>query len=82
MNNPTAYYVTIVDAASSPTGEAPEGFEPLMLEPRGNAPLKVPAATLGASPVLTYINDYGGRPQLRFDCNGGTCKATPVEPQG
>lgn len=82
VNNPTPYYVTVVDAASTPTGETPQGFEPLMLEPRGNAPLKVPAATLGANPVLTYINDYGGRPQLRFDCNGGTCKATPVEKQG
>jgi len=26
--------------------------------------------------VLTYINDYGGRPKLIFSCNGNLCKVT------
>jgi chaperone protein PapD len=28
--------------------------------------------------VLTYINDYGGRPQLSFRCSGGACQVMPV----
>jgi hypothetical protein len=33
---------------------------------RKAAPLSVDAGALGNSPVLTYINDYGGRPKLDF----------------
>ncbi|MFB4414302.1 molecular chaperone, partial [Pantoea sp. ANP04] len=29
-------------------------------------------------PVLTYVNDYGGRPQLQFSCAISTCTAIPV----
>jgi len=28
--------------------------------------------------VLTYVNDYGGRPQLQFSCVAGNCTASPV----
>ena len=27
--------------------------------------------------VITYINDYGGHPELRFACNGSVCNAVP-----
>ena len=27
--------------------------------------------------VITYINDYGGHPELRFACNGSVCTAVP-----
>lgn len=74
VNNPTPYYVTLVDAGSSVKGSGVAGFEPLMVPPKGQAVLSVSANALGASPVLTYINDYGGRPQLVFRCNGGACQ--------
>lgn len=77
VNNPTPYYITLVDAGSKKNAAGLKEFEPLMVPPKGNAPLKVRAAALGASPVLTYINDYGGRPQLIFDCSGATCKVIP-----
>ncbi|AEF47909.1 Pili assembly chaperone [Serratia sp. AS12] len=74
VNNPTPYYVTIVDASSKKDGAGVKGFEPFMVPPKGNAPLTVSAASVGSAPVLTYINDYGGRPQLTFSCSGSSCQ--------
>lgn len=79
VNNPTAYYVTIVDAASSARGASVKGFEPVMIAPKGSEMLSVGSSALGASPVLTYVNDYGGRPQLQFSCAGTTCTAKPIK---
>ncbi|RNW13690.1 molecular chaperone, partial [Serratia nematodiphila] len=77
VNNPTPYYVTIVDAATRKGVEGAKGFEPFMVPPKGNTPLTVSAASVGGSPVLTYINDYGGRPQLSFSCSGSACAVVP-----
>lgn len=79
LNNPTAYYVTIVDASSKKGGTSVAGFEPLMLAPKGSEMLNVGSSVLGGAPVLTYVNDYGGRPQLQFTCIGTACKAAPVK---
>ncbi|AHG21884.1 molecular chaperone [Chania multitudinisentens RB-25] len=73
VNNPTPYYVTLVDAGSQKGISAP-GFEPLMLDPKSSAPLGVGIAVLGDSPALTYVNDYGGRPVLTFRCGGTGCQ--------
>lgn len=73
VNNPTPYYVTIVDAGST-KGAGVKGFEPLMVPPKGSMALTVSATVVGNSPVLTYVNDYGGRPQLSFSCSGSSCK--------
>lgn len=80
VNNPTPYYVTIVDASSKQGGASAKGFEPLMVAPKGNETFSVGASVLGNAPVLTYVNDYGGRPQLQFTCNGSSCQAKPVKP--
>lgn len=73
IHNPTAYFVTIVDAAKDLKGDTVSNFEPVMIAPKGNATLRGSANTLGVSPVLTYINDYGGRPKLTFKCGGTNC---------
>lgn len=77
VNNPTPYYITIVDASSKKGAEGVKGFEPLMVPPKGNISLGVSATALGSSPALTYINDYGGRPPLTFNCSGGSCQVVP-----
>lgn len=77
VNNPTPYYVTIIDAAGRKEGSGAKSFEPFMVPPKGSAPLTVSAGSVGSSPVLTYINDYGGRPQLSFSCAGAICKVVP-----
>jgi P pilus assembly chaperone PapD len=79
VNNPTAYYVTLVDAATKKDGAGIKNFEPMMVPPKGNLPLTVSAAEIGNNPVLTYVNDYGGRPQLSFNCTGSTCTVMPAK---
>lgn len=74
VSNPTGYYATIVSASSSEKGTAAAGFTPVMIPPKGSATLNV--STLGNNPVLTYINDYGGRPKLIYSCPGATCTLT------
>jgi len=73
VNNPTPYFVTIVDAGSSKTNSISE-FKPMMISPKGSLQLTVSAKAVGNTPVLTYVNDYGGRPQLIFDCSSNPCK--------
>lgn len=74
VNNPTPYYITLIDARSTKDGKTSPGFEPLMVPPKGTLKLGVSAAALGSKPWLTYVNDYGGRPALAFSCTGNTCK--------
>ncbi|EGT5661342.1 molecular chaperone [Cronobacter dublinensis subsp. dublinensis] len=74
VNNPTPYFLTIVEGAPSVKGK-PVGFEPVMVSPKGSTTITASAAALGNSPVLTYVNDYGGRPKIQFSCGGATCTA-------
>ncbi|MBC3257919.1 fimbria/pilus periplasmic chaperone [Pseudomonas paralactis] len=84
VNNPTPYYVTLVDARSSKDGKTVAGFEPLMIPPRGALTLGPTVKALGSTPHLAYVNDYGARPLLAFSCSGETCKvnlqAAPPKP--
>jgi len=74
VNNPTPYFLTLVEAFSSAKGGA-INFTPVMASPKGQTPMETLAASLGNNPVLTYVNDYGGRPKIQFTCNGTTCNA-------
>ncbi|KOY63513.1 fimbria/pilus periplasmic chaperone [Photorhabdus heterorhabditis] len=74
VNNPTPYYITVVDASNQLKGQTVTGFQPLMVAPKSSAVLSGSARVLGSAPVLTYINDYGGRPQLTFSCAGDHCQ--------
>ncbi|WP_226886272.1 fimbria/pilus periplasmic chaperone [Serratia ureilytica] len=79
VNNPTPYYVTLVDASNKKDAPGIKNFEPMMVPPKSNLPLTVSAAAVGNNPVLTYVNDYGGRPQLSFSCNASTCTVMPAK---
>ncbi|HDS5356310.1 MULTISPECIES: fimbria/pilus periplasmic chaperone [Enterobacter] len=73
VSNQTPYFITLVDARSSEKSEANANFKAVMIEPFGQNTLGVNANELGNNPVLTYINDYGGRPRLNFKCNANSC---------
>lgn len=79
VNNPTPYYITLLKASRTPSGPAVTGFEPLMVAPKSSATINVSSSELGDRPVLSYINDYGGRPKLQFTCSGNTCQAKPIK---
>ncbi|ELY2742250.1 fimbria/pilus periplasmic chaperone [Cronobacter turicensis] len=74
VNNPTPYFLTIVEGSSSAKGSL-IGFQPIMVSPKGNASIEASAAAFGNNPVLTYVNDYGGRPKIQFTCGGASCTA-------
>jgi len=79
VNNPTPYFVTISGVSASVSGKDITGFEPMMINPKESAPLKGSAIKMGNSPVLTYINDYGGRPKLVFGCTGNHCQVSSTK---
>ncbi|MGF6593716.1 fimbria/pilus periplasmic chaperone [Pseudomonas sp. 2835] len=78
VNNPTPYYVTLIDATPNLKAASATDFKPLMIAPRGQLDLGVSSKALGDNPVLTYVNDFGGRPQLQFSCAADNCSASPV----
>ncbi|WP_339470473.1 fimbria/pilus periplasmic chaperone [Pseudomonas capeferrum] len=78
VNNPTPYYVTLIDATPNLKAASATDFKPLMIAPRGQLDLGVSSKALGDKPVLTYVNDFGGRPQLQFSCAADNCSASPV----
>ncbi|PLV62356.1 fimbria/pilus periplasmic chaperone [Erwinia sp. B116] len=73
VNNPTGYYITLIDGAASSHGKGLDNFRPLMVAPKSSGELNVSASQLGSSPVLTFVDDYGGRPALSFTCTGNSC---------
>lgn len=77
LTNPTPYYITIVDAARSAKGEGVPGFEPVMIEPKGQALLKLGVKELGQQPAFTYVDDYGGQNELNYQCST-TCSVVRV----
>ncbi|HEY1847467.1 MAG TPA: fimbria/pilus periplasmic chaperone [Buttiauxella sp.] len=78
VHNPTGYYATIIDAHAKGT-KAASKFHALMVSPKSDADLGVAAASLGSSPQIVYINDFGGRPVLTFGCAGSSCKVVSTK---
>lgn len=79
INNPTGYFVTIAKASTAPGGKEIANFKAVMVEPKGSATLPGDASALGSHPALTFINDWGGRPTLIFNCAGSTCNVASVK---
>ena len=73
VNNPTPYYITLSSAGAHKDKDIPS-FEAVMVAPFGNAMLNVSASVLGNTPILSYVNDFGGRPTLTFRCAGNSCQ--------
>ncbi|PXA74569.1 fimbria/pilus periplasmic chaperone [Vibrio sp. 11986-1-5] len=76
LSNPTPYYVTIVSAASSVKGDGVEGFEAVMMAPNDSAMVNVAVAKLGQNPTFTYVDDFGGRRTLSYQCTS-SCRLLP-----
>lgn len=77
VQNPTPFYITIVNCASSKSGLSKTNMNAAMIAPFGETKLGIKASILGNKPILTYINDYGGRPDLAFNCQGNVCHVVP-----
>lgn len=72
--NPTAFYTTVLTVQASKDAEIISGMDAIMVAPFSEEKIPISAKVLGNSPVLTYINDYGGTPKLQFQCHIDTCQ--------
>ncbi|EBX6688709.1 fimbria/pilus periplasmic chaperone [Salmonella enterica subsp. enterica serovar Newport] len=70
IENPTAYYITVIGIGGTVEQAEKGKFDTVMVSPKSSVSVKSGTWT---SPYLTYINDYGGRPTLRFACSGERC---------
>ncbi|ECV7800784.1 fimbria/pilus periplasmic chaperone [Salmonella enterica subsp. enterica] len=70
IENPTAYYITVIGIGGTVEQAEKGKFDTVMVSPKSSVSVK---SGTWASPYLTYINDYGGRPTLRFACSGDRC---------
>lgn len=79
--NPTPYFTTIVSAGKSKNTPDIKDFQAVMIPPLGEKSLNVDIDSLGNTPVLTYVNDYGGRKQMKFQCQMNECSVikTPIK---
>ncbi|MFX2611802.1 fimbria/pilus periplasmic chaperone [Enterobacter mori] len=71
LQNPTPYYIIIAGMGGSEAlAKEKTGFTAVTLAPKSEQTVKAPPS---GTPYLTYINDYGGRLVLAFQCSGGQC---------
>ncbi|EKS7813057.1 fimbria/pilus periplasmic chaperone [Edwardsiella piscicida] len=72
IDNPSPYYVTVIGLGANAKQAQDGEFEAVMLAPKSSRTVKSGSY---ATPYLSYINDYGGRPVLQFVCAGDRCSA-------
>ena len=65
LRNPTPYFITVVDTGNDHGGT----FKPVMVAPNSSASLGISTKMAGSHPILTMVNDFGGRPQVNFTCS-------------
>lgn len=77
LENPTPYYITVVEAAKGSNEKSIDRFEALMLAPKSSSKINLNGNVLGSTPSFIYVDDYGGRRQLNYRCGTG-CQLQPA----
>lgn len=80
VNNPTPHYITYV-GLGHPQGKERttiKGFSAFMVSPKSELTVTIPE-TLGNEFVISYVNDYGGYMDIKYQCAGNACKAVKSE---
>lgn len=73
--NPTTYYVVLNNIKKNAAAEKNKGFVATDIAPFSEQKIAITAEQLGSSPVINYINDYGGQVDLPFVCSATECHA-------
>ncbi|WP_417879772.1 molecular chaperone [Vibrio sp.] len=71
IENPTPYYITIIGIGKDEKSSKSDPFNAVMITPKSS--VEVDSVENYKTVYLTYINDYGGRPVIKFECNNGKC---------
>ncbi|WP_272571946.1 MULTISPECIES: fimbrial biogenesis chaperone [unclassified Providencia] len=72
VKNTSPFYLTVIGLAGDRNKSENGAFDSFMIEPFGSYQVKTAHFQ---KPYLTYINDYGGRPTVSFNCDASVCKA-------
>ncbi|MEX6257442.1 molecular chaperone [Providencia huaxiensis] len=72
IKNTSPFYLTVIGLAGDKNKSENGAFDSFMIDPFGSHQVK---STHFQKPYLTYINDYGGRPTVSFNCKSSVCKA-------
>lgn len=70
IENPTPYFMTVI-SISGDAKKIDHDFKPVMISPKSSVTVK---AVSTATPYVTTINDFGGKPTLEYRCSGDVCK--------
>ena len=71
--NPTPFYVVLLTARPSVKGAEISAFKSVTIAPYASEVIGGNAGLYGAGPVFTYINDWGGRVDMQYRCDGTSC---------
>lgn len=74
--NPTPYYTTITKISPKKDAEESITKEPFMVAPFSELPLDLKLNQMGQKPYLTYVNDYGAKIEMPFQCGASQCAVT------
>lgn len=70
IENPTPYYVTIIGIGNNEAEIKAGKFEAIMLSPKSTETVK---SAHFSNPRVSWIDDFGGRPIVTFNCSGNRC---------
>lgn len=74
VENPTPYYMTVIAITAFDNDKINKDFKPVMIAPKSTALVK---SKVSATPNVTTINDFGGRPKTTYHCKNDVCTSTP-----
>lgn len=77
--NDTPYFITIVGISNTAKKEAVDGFQSFMVPPFSDFTVNITPSSVGNKPILTYINDYGGKVKMNYICNTVECSFNSKE---
>jgi P pilus assembly chaperone PapD len=77
INNPSGYYLSLINLSSN--GSVNKKISPVMVPPKSNDFLSLNGTNLGKNPVITYIDDYGAHPKIKFNCTATQCVVAKIE---
>ncbi|MEQ4924176.1 fimbrial biogenesis chaperone [Proteus hauseri] len=70
VNNVTPFYLTVIGLASTQKTAETGAFDVVMIPPKSDHEFAMAKTTV---PYMTIINDYGGKPTLKFKCDAAKC---------
>lgn len=77
--NPTPYFITLIGFSKSSAkdgGARLTNFPGVMVPPKSGLDIPVTDTSVNSFYVM-YVNDYGGHPELHYQCQGSVCNVVP-----